>query len=157
MRRTALSGRKSAAFWGWISYNGAGQIKKTGRNFNAVAYKRMLQSSFQAMKNLTESDSLQELVFQQDNNSIHAAKTTKDYLARKNFGEVLNWPARSPDLNIIENVWARMMQNWVAVRPRTEASIIDEVNERWAEAQNDRGIYLYEIQFQLFPINFDFF
>ncbi|ETV86302.1 hypothetical protein H257_02715 [Aphanomyces astaci] len=43
-------------------------------------------------------------VFQQDNASIHASQETTAFLAEQNI-PLLSWPALSPDLNPIENVW----------------------------------------------------
>lgn len=43
-------------------------------------------------------------VFQQDNASIHASRHTKNWLNERNVS-VLDWPACSPDLNPIENLW----------------------------------------------------
>ena len=46
----------------------------------------------------------QDFIFQQDNAYIHAAKVTKAWFKEKNV-TILDWPAKSPDLNPIENLW----------------------------------------------------
>ena len=45
-----------------------------------------------------------DLILQQDNCSIHVSKLMKEWMAKVNM-TTLEWPARSPDQNLIENVW----------------------------------------------------
>ena len=46
-----------------------------------------------------------DFAFQQDNAPVHKSEVVRNFLAQKQW-EVLDWPAYSPDLNPIENIWA---------------------------------------------------
>ena len=55
--------------------------------------------------------------FMHDNDQIHTLRVVKSYL-EENSINVLKWPAQSPDLNLIKNLWKGVEQHISAVKPK---------------------------------------
>ena len=70
------------------------------------------------------------LTFQQDNASCHVSKDAKAYFSRKNIN-ILDWPANSPDLNPIENLWAILKYNVAKRTPINKKQLISFILEEW--------------------------
>ena len=60
----------------------------------------------------------------QDGATPHTARVSMDFLATAAI-DVLLWPAKSPDINIIENIWSIMSRNINGMNPvpKTAAAI----------------------------------
>lgn len=76
--------------------------------------------------------------FQQDNAAIHRSRSTKAWLD-DNGVKVLTWPARSPDLNPIENLWGWMTKRVFANGRQFETvkDLKSAVVECWTEVSDD--------------------
>ena len=71
-------------------------------------------------------------LFQDDNAPIHRVRDVENYKARK-YVHSISWPAQSPDLNIIENVYLKLkrgLQHRVEnTRPAAEHS--HAITQEW--------------------------
>jgi len=70
-------------------------------------------------------------VFMQDGAACHTAGATLRYLANKKVDVLAPWPARSPDLNPIERLWAILQVRVSRHCPRTIDEIADAVRLEW--------------------------
>ncbi len=70
-------------------------------------------------------------IFRQDLAPVHTAKSTKSWLNDHGVG-VLDWPANSPDLNPIENLWGIVKRKMRNKRPKNTDELKATVKETWA-------------------------
>lgn len=73
------------------------------------------------------------LVFQQDGARAHTAKQTSAYLERKGIQRIHDWPPYSPDLNMIEKLWATLHRRVGEKCPTTLEELKRAAREAWDE------------------------
>ena len=82
-------------------------------------------------------------IFQQDNALCHTACLTKNWFAEKAI-EVMEWPAQSPDINSIENLWDQIATRVSEKNPSNLAELWVAVNAEWDELETQRVETLFE-------------
>jgi hypothetical protein len=102
-KRVACGG--SVTIWAAISSRGKREIRFREGHQDSRAYITTLETTL-----LPFSDEVRakigdrEPIFQQDGAGIHTARIVKAWLNERNISTI-EWPAKSPDLSPIENVW----------------------------------------------------
>ncbi len=89
-----------------------------------------------------------DFIFQQDLAPAHTAKGTKSWFNDHGV-TVLDWPANSPDLNPIENLWGIVKRKMRDTRPNNADELKATVKETWASIPPQQCHKLITSQFEL--------
>ena len=78
-----------------------------GRDFESKKHEYSAKSYIEVLDARVREYYTNDLVFMQDNASIHTAQTVKDWF-QENGVRTTDWPPYSLDLNPIENAWSEL-------------------------------------------------
>ena len=107
-------GGRSVIVFCMIFVTGTGPLVRLHGKINTTVYKEILRKH--VVPNLGTVIN-QPAVFMQDNASCLTAKFVKTFLSEEDV-TVMEWPAQSPDMNPIENVWKLLNERAKEKNPR---------------------------------------
>ena len=148
--------------WGAMSYNGRSALHFHSEKVTSKQYKESVAQAFLGRSEGStrgsthlyntqwqDLDKNMSYTFQQDGAASHMSKTSEEWL-RKNLPahwEITvrgDWPANSPDLSIIENVWAIIADRVVVREAFDEAKLAEVIDEEWWALDQDVIQKLYD-------------
>ncbi|KAI2644721.1 Transposable element Tcb1 transposase [Labeo rohita] len=120
---------QSVMVWGAMSAAGVGPLCFLKGRVNAASYQEILEHFMLPSAEKLYGD--EDFIFQHDLAPAHSAKTTGKWFTDHGI-TVLNWPANSPDLNPIENLWDIVKRKLRDARPNTLDELKAAIEASWA-------------------------
>ncbi len=120
---------QSVMIWAAMSSAGVGPLCFLKSTVNTAIYQEILEHFMLPSADKLYGDA--DFIFQQDLAPAHTAKGTKSWFNDHGV-TVLDWPANSPDLNPIENLWGIVKRKMRDTRPNNADELKATVKETWA-------------------------
>jgi transposase len=128
-----VSDRRGLMVWAFITATGKGSLVFVDGTINAQKYIAILQQHLVPyLEDMPLSES-KHVIFQQDNARPHSAHLTTSFLQQEGV-QTTTWPALSPDLNPIENVWAIMKREVRKAAPTTLPALRAAISAVWEKS-----------------------
>ena len=135
--KTVRHGGVSLMVWGAILGDGSRILIKCPPRLDSVGYQGVIKIG---LRKMYESD----VLFLQDGAPCHRSKSTLTFLEREKVCYISDWPAQSPDLNIIENLWAHLKSELAKHCPKSSDELWNTLETIWYSIPNKIISDLYD-------------
>lgn len=132
----------SVMIWAAIGYKKKSDLAFIDTTMNSEGYTNMLSKQFPRFGRIMAGNGW---IFQQDNAACHTSRHSMQWFSDKKM-RILEWPARSPDLNIIENLWGILARTvYAGCRQfNTKNELKDAIMTAWEEIPQETVHNLFE-------------
>ncbi len=121
--------------WAAMSSAGVGPLCFLKSTVNAAIDQDILEHFMLPSADKLYGDA--DFIFQQDLAPAHTAKGTKSWFNDHGV-TVLDWPANTPDLNPIENLWGIVKRKMIDTRPNNADDLKAAIKATWASIKPEK-------------------
>ncbi|GFV59869.1 transposable element Tcb1 transposase [Trichonephila clavipes] len=123
--------------WGGIGYHSRTPLVRIAGTLNIQRY---ISEVLEPVA-LPYLQGLAAAIFQQDNARPHVARIVQRFFVNHQI-EFLPWPALSPDLSPIENMWSRVAQRLTQITPpaATPDQLLQRVEAAWSAVPQTKSL-----------------
>jgi len=138
----SVAGGGSVMVWGAIGYNERSNLVIIDGNLNAKKYIDILQ---QNLLIFATRNAVEDYIFQQDNCPAHKSQAVSQWITDNNINK-MQWPAYSPDINIIENCWGHLVRMVYGTGRQfhSRQELKQCINEKWQEMPQEYIQHLFK-------------
>lgn len=130
---TVKFGGGSVMIWGCMAPSGVGEIFICEGRMNSTTYTAMLSEVLEpSLLKLFSEEQEESILFQQDNAPCHTSALSTAFF-RENGIRVLEWPAQSPDLNPIEQLWGTLKKKVALHKSRSKTELKKRIIDEWSK------------------------
>ncbi len=129
IHKSSVKFPQSVMIWAVMSSAGVGPLCFLKYTVNAAIYQEILDHFMLPSADKLYGDAA--FIFQQDLAPAHTAKGTKSWFNDHGV-TVLDWPANSPDLIPIENIWGIVKRKMRDSRPNSADDLNATIKAAWA-------------------------
>ena len=105
-------------------------------HLNSLNYIDLLEEHLPTALKRFPNNQLNDISYQHDNARLYVSKMTQGFFKKNNIKQ-LKWPANSPELNIIENVWSILDDKLLKLSINNLGDFKNSIEKAWSEISTD--------------------